>query len=189
MQSQDTPLKICTKCGAENPATRKFFRSHVGHSDGLTSACIECERKRDTSRVRDPEEARARSARYNERHRELVNARELRRYYSRPARRAYLLEWSRAHPDVGAAKSRNRKARKNAADGSHSAVDVRVQYVRQKGRCYWCHKKVGHSYHVDHVMPIVKGGSNGPENIVIACPFCNESKGAKHPMEWAGVLC
>jgi 5-methylcytosine-specific restriction endonuclease McrA len=34
----------------------------------------------------------------------------------------------------------------------------------------------------------VLGGSNGPENIVIACPHCNQSKNAKHPMDFCGRL-
>jgi 5-methylcytosine-specific restriction endonuclease McrA len=66
---------------------------------------------------------------------------------------------------------------------------VRDQYGRQRGRCYYCHEKVGDSYHVDHVIPLALGGGNGPENLVIACPRCNLTKYAKHPMDFAGVLC
>jgi 5-methylcytosine-specific restriction endonuclease McrA len=72
--------------------------------------------------------------------------------------------------------------------GTHTAADVAAQRARQRGRCYWCHEKVGKSYHVDHVMPLALGGSNGPENIVIACISCNLRKSAKHPMDWAGRL-
>jgi 5-methylcytosine-specific restriction endonuclease McrA len=44
-------------------------------------------------------------------------------------------------------------------------------------------------YHVDHVTPLALEGSDGPENIVLACSHCNQSKGAKHPMDFAGVMC
>jgi 5-methylcytosine-specific restriction endonuclease McrA len=77
-----------------------------------------------------------------------------------------------------------RRARKMQADGAHTAEDVQEQYERQKGRCYWCGKRVGKNYHVDHIVPLSRGGSNWPENIVLACPSCNISKSNKLPHEW-----
>jgi 5-methylcytosine-specific restriction endonuclease McrA len=44
--------------------------------------------------------------------------------------------------------------------------------------------EVGDKYHVDHVVPLSRGGSDGPENIVISCPRCNCSKSSKLPEEW-----
>jgi 5-methylcytosine-specific restriction endonuclease McrA len=43
---------------------------------------------------------------------------------------------------------------------------------------------VGDTYHVDHVVPLVRGGSDDPSNLVIACVPCNLSKGDKLPHEW-----
>lgn len=48
---------------------------------------------------------------------------------------------------------------------------------------------VGSEYHVDHVIPLVQGGSNGPENLVISCPLCNVSKGGRLPQEFGNRLC
>jgi len=86
-------------------------------------------------------------------------------------------------------RTRNYLARKQSSSGSHSAADVAAQYKRQRGRCFWCQDRVGDTYHVDHVMPLILRGSNGPENLVISCPTCNFSKGGSHPMDFAGVLC
>jgi len=47
---------------------------------------------------------------------------------------------------------------------------------------------LGGDYHVDHRVPIARGGSNGPENLVIACPDCNRRKNAQMPHEFAGRL-
>jgi 5-methylcytosine-specific restriction endonuclease McrA len=117
-------------------------------------------------------------AEYSKRHRDRDPAR------YREQRRNYL----RKHPDVSATAMRNRRARIRESAGKHTVSDVRAQVERQKGRCYWCGKKTGRRYHVDHVVPIVLGGSNGPENIVIACVSCNLAKGAQHPSEFAGVM-
>jgi len=93
-----------------------------------------------------------------------------------------------AHPEKGNARTRNRLARIVGNGGTHAAVDIQAQYDRQKGRCYYCDTLVGDDYHVDHVIPLILGGSNGPDNLVVACPTCNTSKGAKHPMDYAGML-
>lgn len=89
-----------------------------------------------------------------------------------------------ANGPMNAANRRRRTARQRAAEGNHTADDVKRQYKAQKGRCYYCGCKVGSSYHVDHVIPLSRGGSNGPENIVVACSSCNLSKANKMPHEW-----
>lgn len=81
-----------------------------------------------------------------------------------------------------------RRARALQAGGSFNAHDIAELFQSQKGRCYWCACSIKDSYHVDHVWPLSKGGSNGPENLVLACPTCNQKKHAKTPMEFAGRL-
>ena len=71
---------------------------------------------------------------------------------------------------------------------STSQMTIKRQRDSQKNRCWWCGKKLKGSYHVDHRIPLSRGGSNWPENIVIACPFCNLSKCDKTPLEFAGRL-
>ena len=97
------------------------------------------------------------------------------------------LAYKREHPEEHRAYTLNRQARKAGNGGGHTGEDVRAQLERQGGRCFYCRKKVD-AYHEDHVIPLAKGGSNGPENLVIACPTCNLRKGAKHPMDFCGRL-
>ena len=75
-------------------------------------------------------------------------------------------------------------SKKANAPGTHTAADVERLYKEQKGRCFWCSSEVGGRYHIDHLIPLSKGGSNGPENIVIACPLCNVRKHDKMPWEF-----
>lgn len=100
----------------------------------------------------------------------------------------YVREYNSAHRAEHAAHQRTRRARKNNNGGTHTATDVREQYERQKGKCFYCGIKVGDKYHVDHVIPLVAGGSNGPENLVIACVDCNQHKKSKHPMDFCGRM-
>lgn len=118
-------------------------------------------------------------------------------------RAAYMRQWHRKHPERGKEKREKlkrehperyrayykqgearRRARERAADGCFTTQDILTQYKHQRGKCYYCGKKVGKVYHVDHVVPLSRGGSNGPENIVIACPTCNMRKASKLPHEW-----
>lgn len=93
-------------------------------------------------------------------------------------------KWRMSNRAVISAKQQRRRALNANAEGSHSAQDIADQYKRQKGKCYWCNEKVGDNWHNDHVIPLSRGGSNWPENIVIACPSCNLSKNNKLPHEW-----
>lgn len=91
-----------------------------------------------------------------------------------------------AHQAECNARGRNRRARVRNAEGSHTKQDIQRQYNAQRGKCYYCHKKLGDRYHVDHIVPIARGGSNGPDNLVVACPTCNCSKKDKLLHEWIG---
>jgi 5-methylcytosine-specific restriction endonuclease McrA len=109
-------------------------------------------------------------------------------YYAknRVAIRSASKEKYRADPEHCRVSIRRYKARKLRAPGSHTKADIRAQMERQKGRCFWCKKALSGRYHVDHVIPLSKGGDNGPGNLVCACPHCNLTKHAKMPAEFAG---
>lgn len=153
--------------------------------------------------------ARLEAARlYRDTHRELLCAksREHGRWYrrERPAlyratRRRYrlanpdkIIRWRRGHytrhPEKYYEWSAARRARLKGAPGAHTRRDIEAQYRAQDGRCWWCGKAVGEAYHVDHRIPLAKGGSNNPDNLCIACPDCNCRKGARLPWEFSGRL-
>jgi len=77
-----------------------------------------------------------------------------------------------------------RRAIQREAEGHFIAADIRRQYTNQKGRCYYCQQKAGKDYEIDHVIPLSRGGTNYPSNIVIACRSCNRKKNDKFPHEW-----
>lgn len=77
-----------------------------------------------------------------------------------------------------------RKTRERKADGCHSTQDILRQYEEQDGKCYWGGGDLISDYHVDHYIPLIRGGSNDPENIVLSCPYHNLSKNNKLPSEF-----
>jgi 5-methylcytosine-specific restriction endonuclease McrA len=54
----------------------------------------------------------------------------------------------------------------------------------KKTHCYWCGIKLKSDFHLDHVVPLSKGGSHTAYNLVAACSACNLSKGAKMPNDF-----
>lgn len=99
-------------------------------------------------------------------------------------KRDHQRHWNIQNPQKSRGYTHTRRALKRATEGTHTAEDILIQLKRQKGRCYYCGEKCADKYHVDHVIPLSRGGSNGPDNLVIACTHCNERKGTKLPHEW-----
>ena len=77
-----------------------------------------------------------------------------------------------------------RRIRVRNAKGKHTWRDIAALYTKQRGKCVVCRKELDDKYHVDHLMPLARGGSNWPENLQLLCPKCNAKKGAKHPLEF-----
>lgn len=162
----------CTKCGA--PRDETFPRSG--------NKCLECTRayyrERGAARRRaDPEKANAAlradyakdPQKWKARHEAwLANG-------GREKKAAITAEWKRRNRD----RLRAIEAKRRAAalsGGVHTIEDVRAQMEAQNGLCFYCSEPLT-KYHVEHKTPICRGGSNGPENIVCACPPCNANKG------------
>jgi 5-methylcytosine-specific restriction endonuclease McrA len=98
------------------------------------------------------------------------------------------IAWNAAHPDRRAVAIRNCSIRRRGAKGSHTPEDIQAQRKRQRNKCFWCSCSLSSGYHVDHVIPLSKGGTNHATNLVLACPSCNCRKHAKMPSEFAGRL-
>lgn len=188
----------CRSC-----ASKRTHEYRVAHLE----QCKQKERDHDRRRAEERKEYRAsrseenrayqrayheahreqRRRRRQERHDEIAENNRRYRAANRERIAAYYRQWCKDHPDLLLQHSRTRRARKLGSAGTHTPADVAAQKARQKDRCYYCHRKLT-DYHVDHVVPLALGGSNGPENIVVSCPTCNLSKGAKHPADFAGVM-
>jgi len=96
--------------------------------------------------------------------------------------------WAK-HRAYGRVYDHNRRARMMSIPGTHTLSQIQDLLKRQKHKCYYCFNKFKqrgdrYLYHIDHVVPISRGGSNDISNIVLACPPCNQHKNARMPHEW-----
>lgn len=52
-------------------------------------------------------------------------------------------------------------------------------FRRSGGICHHCGKPLPASWHIDHLVPVVRGGLSNLENLVASCPPCNLLKGGR----------
>lgn len=133
---------------------------------------------------------RRRAAAWALEHRE-EQQRKGREYYAanRDERKRKVREYEAANPEKvrwwSRIKTNQRRARLSGAGGKYTEEDVQRLYRLQKGRCANCRGSLKSGYHVDHRIPVARGGSNDPTNIELLCPNCNMRKSSKLPHEFA----
>jgi 5-methylcytosine-specific restriction endonuclease McrA len=97
-------------------------------------------------------------------------------------------KWNERNPEAKRLYENKRRSRKKGAGGSHTIKQLREMLIRQNFKCVYCKCDVSKSYHIDHIVPISRGGNNAIENIQILCVDCNQSKHNKMPEDFLLVL-
>lgn len=107
-------------------------------------------------------------------------------YYKRypDKARAHTVSWRATNPEGRRAQYAARRARLLSAEGTHTKDDIKRLLEKQGRRCAICLTKLTGKYHVDHIMPLARGGSNWPTNLQVTCPSCNSQKNARDPIEF-----
>lgn len=173
---------------------RRWYRENreraLANVKAHTAANRDAIRERLAKYRKDNDKLRAKKAAYYRANKEA--AREYRAEYHRKNAAqliARVAEWRRQNPDAHRAQEALRRARKRGAGGKVTKEQIAAIHAGQRGRCWYCSKSLKRTgYHVEHRVPLSRGGTNGPENIVLACPPCNLRKGAKTPQEFTGRL-
>lgn len=146
------------------------------------------------------------SANYHKGNAAHINERHKKTYHADPAKRLamhtrwrrrnlkrdleHVMKWQRKNPDRVRIYRDLRRVRKHGAAGRHTAAEVAELRRLQKNRCAVCKTKLRKT-HKDHIVPLVRGGSNDIGNIQLLCPSCNCSKQGKDPivfMQTRGLL-
>lgn len=85
--------------------------------------------------------------------------------------------------EVAWAATRRTRLRENG--GKFTRQDIAELMVVQSGRCLFCSEPFGEEpVHVDHWLPVARGGSSDPDNLALLHQSCNGRKGARIPSEF-----
>ena len=192
--------KVCTKC-ARRLSVDGFSRSRRS-SDGRRTQCKECcseyereWRKKNAERQKqyfkqyadnNREKRREISLRWQRNNRDKVRASNKKWRDVNPEKvKEKNLRWERNNKDKRQAITRRYRALKRGT----SVGDVPMlseQLDRQGGMCANCRVKgAGMKFHLDHVVPVSKGGPHTADNVEALCERCNLKKADKSPERWA----
>jgi 5-methylcytosine-specific restriction endonuclease McrA len=88
-------------------------------------------------------------------------------------------EYHRSNPQKAKAKKAKRRAMEKGAKGKTTASQISFLQKTLNYRCVYCNEPLGTDWHLDHLVPLSKGGTNYPNNLVPSCAKCNLQKGRK----------
>lgn len=93
--------------------------------------------------------------------------------------------WRAANPERHALNNRIQSSRRRAreTDAGSFTRDEFLAVCEQADQ-WVCAVCSGPAEHIDHIIPIARGGANEVENLQWLCAPCNRSKGARRMSEW-----
>lgn len=93
-------------------------------------------------------------------------------------------KWNERNPEAKRLHQNLRRSRERNATGKHTIKQLREMMVNQDNKCVYCKCEISNCYHIDHIIPLSRGGGNGIENIQILCIDCNQRKHNKMPEDF-----
>ena len=118
-----------------------------------------------------------------------INNMEKRRITNRKYRKAHpdanrenVRRWKKNNREKVRAHNKAATIKRRGAVGSHTLEETKKLLWRQKYKCSACKVIIKVAYHEDHIVPLVRGGSNYIRNIQLLCPECNYRKHTKDPI-------
>lgn len=186
--------KACTICKQIKPL--ESFGFNKNFKDGRRNTCKNCRKIESASyRARYPEKKKAADKRNYEINGDKIRQRvkkyrlenveylkEFHKNYRQSNRNniaEYKVIWRKRNPEKFKAGLDRRRARKNNAI-TYLVTDKDLRQIMKKP-CIYCGAK---SEHLEHIIPLVRGGTHGIGNLAGACAWCNLSKGSKFITEW-----
>jgi 5-methylcytosine-specific restriction endonuclease McrA len=185
-------VRPCNVCSREFERTPEFWPRHPKGYEGLHGTCKLCTAKIYAERYKRTREFYlARQKEYRKRLRspgsrrdEYQNDREARVAYGREYRARNREVFNRKQREYAAANAESvaktkkaSNAKRSGAPGKFTVADIDAKFAAQRGLCFYCSRTITpKTFHVDHYIPLSRGGTNEPSNIVLACAKCNLSK-------------
>lgn len=166
-------MKRCATC--KNPKKTKEFQKNSSRPDGLQNTCRACRKEIDAVRVLNGSN---KSRMVTRRQKQTANQKHEQRRRRRASHLHNFQARNRKHYQTHKLdyimRAKNRRARVKNAQGVLTAISIQSRFDLYGNRCAYCHKDG--ILTIDHVKPLILGGSNWPANIVPACSGCNSGK-------------
>lgn len=208
--------KICTKCNVQKTLS-EFYKDNrpSGSNDGYRASCKICvKRYQNENKIKikerkhnkyqeNKETIKEKAREYYYKNREIVKDR-MRIY--RDKNRDYIYKYNKRYreenkeeiseqhkkyykTEKGRMVSRNADAKRRAKIKKGNVdTDKLIELKNNAKKCYWCECSLNKKdIHIDHYIPLSKGGLHDMSNLVVTCKKCNLVKYNKSPLEFARI--
>lgn len=175
-------MKTCSKCG-ETKKLEDYWKEKRA-KDGRASACRSCcSRSKKQYYKKNKETIKEKAKQYYDQNQEKVKA--YNKSEEGKARHKRYRETENGKEAKRQQNHRRRAIKKEATTQHFSYEDLRIFWLGQNildDRCYYCSKTLPDGpEHIDHYIPLAKGGTHEPVNLRPSCAPCNLSKSDKLP--------
>ena len=209
MSESSLELRKCKSCGAEK-ALEKFPSKRVKNDnvyfEWQCKQCAVLQRKK--MRQNDIEKTRAEARTYWAKNKETINKKrradrvvngdrlrkQKREWHHKNAERISVIarvssmRWRRMNKEKIRLTTRYQRAKRNGVRAEKITNDqIQNLYTKQRGSCAICRTKLI-KWHMDHIMPLAKGGAHEINNLQLLCPRCNVRKHSTHPIDYMQKL-
>lgn len=162
-------MKTCVKCNREKELT-EFYKQRSS-KNGFQSSCISCTKI---------SQAIYHKKWYQE-HKESKLSSNAAWFAANPDKfNEYQRTYFQSNQDKWKLKGHRRRALK--LHGGVYSVTVKEITNMMKRPCFYCGEE---SKHIDHIIPLSRGGRHSIGNLIQACASCNLSKSNKLIIEWS----
>ena len=182
--------KLCSLCN--QTLSFDFFGKDKSTRSGLKSSCKTCRNKKAKDDYTERRDYYIEYALINKDKR----AENTRNWYNKNKARKLILERLRKEKNPEATRKRLRSHRQNNPEmyrnysGKRRSLLLASKFYRvenadlkkiMRNPCLYCGEP---SEHLEHILPLQRGGLHKIGNLAAACKRCNLSKGSKTIMEW-----
>lgn len=97
----------------------------------------------------------------------------------------YFVDWRQTEQGQTLAKAHHHKRRERFEAGGEltkeTVREVFQENIREFGKltCVYCEEGCENDWHLEHMIPLSREGTNNKNNLAIACPTCNRRKHTK----------
>lgn len=169
-------MKTCKQCNQEKDI--ESFHRNYNWKDGRHPICGEC--RNTNKKVQD--------AAYRERNRESIRV-GLARWRSQNDRKPSDAKYRETHRDECNQRTYSNRAMREQYFVEE--VDRKIVFNRDKGICHLCKDDNPcdpNDWHLDHILPVSKGGFHCYDNVAVSHSSCNLKKGNKILSRQVGIV-
>ena len=192
-------MKVCNKCKELKPKTNEYFAFKNKAKGILKNECKMCEkeyRKNNKEKLKEyfkeyyknnKDKIKKNTKEYQENNKEKV--REYKKEYrsrdkTKNMMKEYLKEYQKNNKDKMIFYSSQRRVLRAGNGGSYTQEQYREMLEYFEYKCAYTGESIEDNLHIDHIIPVSKGGTSYIWNLIPVTPSANMSKSNKNIEDW-----